>query len=111
MAFEIGESSSLYDHSAIEETVGTEPEETEGAEAESEINLQSYQLARDKTRREIRLPSRYATANIVEYALNSELNQFDDEPMTYKEAVNSSDRKKWKLAMEEEMDSLYKNHT
>lgn len=34
-------------------------------------NLQSYQLEKDKARRDIRLPARYAYAGLITYALMS----------------------------------------
>ena len=33
----------------------------------------------------------------------------DDVPVTYNEAVQSSEQEKWRIAMEEEMQSLEKN--
>lgn len=36
---------------------------------------------------------------------------FDDEPRTYEEALESDDSKQWEKAMNEEYDSLIKNHT
>lgn len=55
------------------------------------------------TRREIKLTLRYASANIIESVLNSDIKSIDDEPMTYKEAINSNDISKWLEAMKEEM--------
>lgn len=56
-----------------------------------QADLQDYQLARDSQRRQIKQPSRYASVDLVYYALNAELNQLDNEPLTYKEAINSPD--------------------
>lgn len=89
----------------------SESEDVEATKVISTENLESYQLARDQVRREIRPPPRYASANIVEYALNSEASQVNNEPLTYKEALNSTNRVEWENAMLEEMDSLYKNNT
>ena len=44
---------------------------------------------------------------MLEYALSVE----DDEPITFKQAIKDSDRERWLVAMEEEMESLYKNKT
>ena len=35
----------------------------------------------------------------------------DDIPTTYKDAVQSSEEDKWRIAMDEEMQSLHQNHT
>lgn len=68
-------------------------------------------MSRDRVRREIKVPSRYAQADLIAFSLNVadalELN----EPTTYKEAKNSPNWHKWEKAMEGEMTSLSKNHT
>ncbi|KAK4409816.1 Retrovirus-related Pol polyprotein from transposon TNT 1-94 [Sesamum angolense] len=58
----------------------------------------------DRDRRESRLPSRFRDFHL---ALNTESN----EPSSYKEALESSDAKNWKNAMNEEIISLLKNKT
>ncbi|MDV3146702.1 MAG: reverse transcriptase domain-containing protein [Sweet potato little leaf phytoplasma] len=95
-----------------EGTVSETPADIQPESSSSETtNLQTYNLARDRQRREIRPPSRYARADLVHYALNVEIEQADTEPLTYSEAVNSRDSVKWQSAMDDEMDSLMKNHT
>lgn len=37
--------------------------------------------------------------------------EVEEEPKSYKEAMNSKEHEKWSLAMEEEMESLHKNQT
>ncbi|MCI42031.1 copia LTR rider, partial [Trifolium medium] len=49
----------------------------------------------------------YGHVNLVEYALSVE----DEEPVTFKQAIKDRDRESWLVAMEEEMQSLYKNKT
>lgn len=68
-------------------------------------------MARDRERRQIRPPARYANADIVHYALNIEAELVDSEPLTYAQAVASKDSEKWLEAMQDEMDSLNKNNT
>ncbi|KAH9658397.1 hypothetical protein KPL70_023479 [Citrus sinensis] len=98
-----------------------EPEpETEGAEAEPEAGIEhesaeseedTYQLARDRKKRTIRPPKRYAVADLIAYALNAAQELNDDEPRTYQEAITSKNKLEWKRAMDEEMTSLIKNKT
>ena len=73
--------------------------------------FQHYQLARDRQRREIRPPQRYAYAGLVSYALNI-VDKIDRcEPQSYKEAITSKELAQWSAAMIEEIESLHKNHT
>lgn len=79
-----------------EETqANTQPEEPVNTNTQSG-NLQGYQLARDRTRRQVRQPSRYANADLVYYALNAEVDSLMEEPNSFTEAVNSKDSlKQW----------------
>ena len=86
-------------------------ENQEEREPASQSDLQNYQLTRDRTRRQIRVPSRYAQAEIVSYALSVASEVVNSEPLSYKEAVSRSDKSNWKKAMDEEMESLRKNET
>ena len=71
-----------------------------------------YSIAKDRPRRDIRPPQRYAEADLVAYALNvAEGIDSSEEPSTYAEAVSCDDSGKWMIAMQEEMESLYKNGT
>jgi hypothetical protein len=56
--------------------------------------------------RERRLPERYSPSD---FHSNFSLSITDDDPRTFKEAVDSEDGNLWKRAMEEEMASLDKN--
>jgi hypothetical protein len=58
--------------------------------------------------RERRLPERYTPSD---FRSNFVLYITDDDPRTIKEAVDSEDVNLWKRAMDEEMESLYKNET
>lgn len=78
---------------------------------EVETDLSHYNLARDRQRRQIRLPARYAQADITSFAF-SVVDYIDEmEPRTYKDVLGSRDKQKWIAAMDEELDSLIKNQT
>ncbi|KAL0283401.1 UNVERIFIED_CONTAM: Retrovirus-related Pol polyprotein from transposon TNT 1-94, partial [Sesamum angustifolium] len=66
--------------------------------------LDDYLLARDRNRREPRIPARY---NDFHIALNVEQN----EPSSVEEALKSENSKNWLSAMAEEMKSLKDNNT
>ena len=70
-----------------------------------------YQLTRDKEKRVIRPPRRYAYADLIAFALTVAHEITADEPRTYSEAINSNKVDEWIKAMDEEMTSLRKNHT
>ncbi|KAL0449089.1 UNVERIFIED_CONTAM: Retrovirus-related Pol polyprotein from transposon TNT 1-94 [Sesamum latifolium] len=63
----------------------------------------TYQLARDRERREPRIPTRFSDYHL---ALNTET----IEPSSYEEALESRNSNKWKTAMEEEINSLKKQN-
>ena len=87
----------------------TEPESEMEVETQEE-DLSNYQLARDRTRREIRIPARFDEADIIAYALNI-VEKSEAEPKTYQEAINCKESQKWIQAMKEEIKSLSKNNT
>ncbi|KAL0318336.1 UNVERIFIED_CONTAM: Retrovirus-related Pol polyprotein from transposon TNT 1-94 [Sesamum angustifolium] len=68
------------------------------------LSLDDYLLARDRNRREHRIPARY---NDFHIALNVEPN----EPSSVEEALKSENSKNWLSAMTEEMKSLKDNNT
>ncbi|KAG8474425.1 hypothetical protein CXB51_033824 [Gossypium anomalum] len=71
-----------------------------------------YSIAKNKTRREIRPPKKYAKIDLVSYALNvTEDIDANQEPSNYSEAISCEDSEKWMFAMQEEMESLHKNKT
>ncbi|KAL0403976.1 UNVERIFIED_CONTAM: Retrovirus-related Pol polyprotein from transposon TNT 1-94 [Sesamum radiatum] len=71
---------------------------------DTEHHNNDYQLARDRVRRETRIPSRYKDFDL---ALTVE----DLEPLSYEEALGSKSSEHWKQAMNEKMESLRKNNT
>ena len=92
------------------ETPAPESEEEEPDVVEEAPPEEERSIARDRPRREIRPPQRYA--DIVAYALSvgEETNSIG-EPASYSEAVSSIDSTKWLFSMQEEIESLYKNKT
>ena len=68
-------------------------------------------MVKDRGRREIKTPARFAQADLIAHALNVG-NKIDlDEPSTFEEACQREDKNLWLTAMEEEMQSLHKNQT
>ncbi|KAL0361470.1 UNVERIFIED_CONTAM: hypothetical protein Sradi_3831500, partial [Sesamum radiatum] len=65
----------------------------------TEHHNNDYQLARDRVRRETRIPSRFRDFDL---ALNVE----DLEPLTYEEALASKNSEQWKQAMNEKWNHL-----
>ncbi|PKU72844.1 Retrovirus-related Pol polyprotein from transposon TNT 1-94 [Dendrobium catenatum] len=86
----------------------TEPENEPEPVSE---NNHDYLLSRDRERRNIKPPSKYGYAELIEYALLSALEYEDSEPISYKEAVSCKDSENWVKAMQDEYDSLIKNNT
>ena len=71
-----------------------------------------YSIAKNRTRREIKPPKKYAEADLVAYALNvAEDIDANQEPSNYSKAVTCEGSEKWMFAMQEEMESLHKNRT
>ncbi|KAG8472437.1 hypothetical protein CXB51_035357 [Gossypium anomalum] len=71
-----------------------------------------YSIAKNRTKREIKPPKKYAEADLVAYALNvAEDIDANQEPSNYSEAISCEDSEKWMFAMQEEMESLHKNKT
>lgn len=71
-----------------------------------EVRQQPESIATSKPKRNIRKPARYT--DMVAYALPI---TGDDIPYNYREAVQSMESDKWKMAMDEKMRSLYQNQT
>ena len=92
------------------ETPAPEPVEEEPDVVEEAPPEEERSIARDRPRRVIRPPQRYA--DFVAYALSGgeETNSIG-EPTSYSEAVSSVDSSKWLISMQEEIESLYKNET
>jgi hypothetical protein len=78
-------------------------ESSEEAEAKEE---ECHTLVLRRLVRKRRKPKKYSPPN---FHSNFTLSITDDDPRTFREAVNSEDSKLWKKAMVEEMDALDKN--
>ncbi|KAE8678648.1 hypothetical protein F3Y22_tig00111402pilonHSYRG00027 [Hibiscus syriacus] len=82
-------------------------EESDEEEVQTQEPPQQHEsIALRKGKRTIRQPARYA--DMVSFASPITI---DDVPATFNEAVQSSEHKKWRIAMNEEMQSLQKNQT
>ncbi|GKE72701.1 retrovirus-related pol polyprotein from transposon TNT 1-94 [Tanacetum coccineum] len=68
-------------------------------------------LARDRQRRNVRAPQQFGHEDLVAYAFTMAEDIEIQEPFTYREANSSPESKQWSLAMNEDMESLYKNNT
>ncbi|KAH9781841.1 hypothetical protein KPL71_008631 [Citrus sinensis] len=80
-------------------------------ERKSPSELETYQLARDRERRAIKLPKKYGIADLISYALTVADEVNGGEPLSYKEAMRFKDKMKWYAAMQDEINSLKKNNT
>ncbi|GKA08192.1 retrovirus-related pol polyprotein from transposon TNT 1-94 [Tanacetum coccineum] len=95
-------------------------------EGPQQQNLNNYVLVRDRAKRTTFIHARYRDESNVSLSRPSGSRVKDDmaaytfaiieekdthEPITFQEAINSSEKDEWVRAMEEEMSSLKKNHT
>ena len=85
--------------SALDYHDETEDMDREEAEDISEAfkthtDIQDYQLARDRQKRVIKTPKRFAYADLIAYALTTTHELDNDEPKTYREAVLGKDADK-----------------
>ena len=85
--------------------------EQEMVNIEISDSLETYVLARDRQRRNIKPPSRFDDSDVAAYALVMFELIEEEEPLTYGEAIRSKNKRKWITASDEEMDSLEKNET
>lgn len=94
---------------------GSVKEENSVEERESHVQYTTLQqqqdnIATSRPKRQIKPPQRYANVNLVDYAL-SVAESIGSEPTSFNEAVRSTEGSQWSVAMNEEMESLRKNHT
>ncbi|XP_027171701.1 uncharacterized protein LOC113771304 [Coffea eugenioides] len=98
---EIGSSSPSIQQVSVDASESTD---------ENNSEEEKYSIARDRPRRDIRPPQRYA--NLVAYALSVvEETDIVGEPTTYSEAVSCDDSAKWLIAMNKKIESLHRNGT
>ncbi|GAB2277235.1 hypothetical protein Dimus_039224 [Dionaea muscipula] len=107
------EGSPLIQPSNDEVSATITTDDTEIHESSSPSNLGNYQLVRDRERRVPRPNPRYSQFSFADLVFTALIASCDviNEPASYAEAVNSKDAKFWKVAMDDEMDSLNKNGT
>lgn len=73
------------------------------------FDLQNYQLAKDRIKRQTKALVKYGYIDLIAYPLLS----VDDieEPRSYSKPIESEDNVKWFFSMQKVMDSLQRNHT
>ncbi|KAG7554626.1 GAG-pre-integrase domain [Arabidopsis suecica] len=115
------ETGSLGDHTPSQGS--HQPEETEINEEVVNNSPESYHLVRDRVRREIKAPRHFDVEGYYSEFTDDDEEYFDAEalvttfdgdtiePANYQEALRNDDWELWKGGMDEEMDSLVKNHT
>ncbi|KAG8499388.1 hypothetical protein CXB51_005980 [Gossypium anomalum] len=107
------DSSNKENQNQVEHQINTESTPQAITKIENRVaSSPQYYIAKNRTRKEIKPPKKYAEADLVTYALNvAEDIDVNQEPSNYSEAVSCEDSEKWIFAMEEEMESLHKNRT
>ena len=118
MVFEVEQAQGGAAGTCNQEQTTDAPEPTQVDEPEIETNVPQVKeqpcIARDRPRREIRRPARYTEEDdaMIAYALSvAEETPEGAEPSTYQEAISCPNASNWIGAMQEEMESLQKNHT
>ncbi|GJZ59552.1 retrovirus-related pol polyprotein from transposon TNT 1-94 [Tanacetum coccineum] len=103
----------------------TRNEDEEQDERPQQQNLDNYVLVRDRAKRTTTIPARYRDEGNVSlsrpsgskvddmaaYAFAITEEEDTHAPITFQEAINSSEKDEWVRAMKEETSSLKKNHT
>ncbi|KAG8483205.1 hypothetical protein CXB51_022198 [Gossypium anomalum] len=105
------DSSNKENQTQVEHQINAESTPQASTKIENRVaSSPQYSIAKNKTRREIKPPKKYAEANLVAYALNVVENiDANREPSNYSKAISCKDSEKWMFAMQEEMESLHKN--
>ena len=92
------------DHGDLEHEFNVDENDVNNAENDA------YLLARDRTRRVPRIPSRFNDFDMLSCAF-SVFDKLDgNKSRTFNEAIKSKNSKEWLEAMQDEMNSLYKNN-
>ncbi|KAG8478903.1 hypothetical protein CXB51_028748 [Gossypium anomalum] len=107
------DSSNKENQKQVEHQINTESTPQVNTKIENRVaSSPQYSIAKNRTKREIKPPKKYAEADLVAYALNvAEDIDANQEPSNYSEAISCEDSEKWMFAMQEEMESLHKNKT
>ncbi|GJY83146.1 retrotransposon protein, putative, ty1-copia subclass [Tanacetum coccineum] len=110
----------------VDPHIGPRNEVEEQDEVPQQQNLDNYVLVRDRAKRTTAIPARYMDEgnvslsrpswsrvkyDITAYAFAIVEEEDTHKPITFQEAIYSSEKDEWVRAMEEEMSSLKKNHT
>ena len=92
----------------LEEIIGNPVEDTYRDTEEQMTKSPEPVIAQEprRSKRIIRPPVKLSLLNEI-YQMESD--STDDDPVTYKEAINDKDAGQWQKAMESEMDSMYSN--
>ncbi|KAG8501441.1 hypothetical protein CXB51_003771 [Gossypium anomalum] len=104
------DSSNKENQKQVEHQINTESTPQVSTKIENRVaSSPQYSIAKNRTKREIKPPKKYAEADLVAYALNvAEDIDANQEPSNYSEAISCEDSEKWMFAMQEEMESLHK---
>ncbi|KAG8486720.1 hypothetical protein CXB51_020276 [Gossypium anomalum] len=107
------DSSNKENQKQVEHQINTESTPQASIKIENRVTSSSqHSIAKNRTKREIKPPKKYAEVDLVAYALNvAEDIDANREPSNYSEAISCEDSEKWMFAMQEEMESLHKNRT
>ncbi|KAG8480237.1 hypothetical protein CXB51_024800 [Gossypium anomalum] len=107
------DSSNKENQKQVEHQINTESTPQISTKIDNRVaSSPQYSIAKNRTKREIKPPKKYAEADLVAYALNvAEDIDANQEPSNYSEAISCEDSEKWMFAMQEEMESLHKNKT
>ncbi|KAG8498724.1 hypothetical protein CXB51_005090 [Gossypium anomalum] len=107
------DSSNKENQKQVEHQINTESTPQVSTKIENRVaSSPQYSIAKNRNKREIKPPKKYAEADLVAYALNvAEDIDANQEPSNYSEAISCEDSEKWMFAMQEEMESLHKNKT
>ncbi|KAG8498932.1 hypothetical protein CXB51_005361 [Gossypium anomalum] len=104
------DSSNKENQKQVEHQINTESTPQISTKIENRVaSSPQYSIAKNRNKREIKPPKKYAEADLVAYALNvAEDIDANQEPSNYSEAISCEDSEKWMFAMQEEMESLHK---
>ncbi|KAG8472415.1 hypothetical protein CXB51_035361 [Gossypium anomalum] len=107
------DSSNKENQKQVEHQINTESTPQASTKIENRVaSSPQYSIAKNRTRREIKPPKKYAEVDLIAYALNvTEDIDANREPSNYSEAISCEDSEKWMFSMQEEMKSIHKNRT
>ncbi|KAG8489021.1 hypothetical protein CXB51_017120 [Gossypium anomalum] len=99
------DSSNKKNQNQVEHQINTESTPQASTKIENRVaSSPPYSIAKNRTRREIKPPKKYAEVNLVAYALNVAKDiDANQESSNYSEAISCEDSKKWMFAMQEEL--------